>query len=91
MSDHEYDQGPDETPDSLPAVLSAEQADRVRKALAPVVAARTLWKMADVIGYAPMYVQAFLRGQLACTLHFATGVARALDVDVDTLVRGGEP
>ncbi|MRG92546.1 hypothetical protein [Polyangium spumosum] len=78
----------DKAPESLPAVLSTEQAERVRKALAPVVASRGLWKMADAIGYAPMYVQAFLRGQLACTLHFATGVAHALDVDVEALVRG---
>ena len=87
MSDHDQDKAPE----SLPAVLSAEQADRVRKALAPVVAARTLWKVAAAIGYAPMYVQAFLRGQIACTLHFAAGVARALDVDVDILVRGDGP
>jgi len=87
MTEHEHDQAPD----SLPAVLSAEQADRVRKALAPVVAGRTLWKVSDAIGYAPKYVQAFLRGEIHCTLHFASGVAHALDVDVETLVRGGEP
>ncbi|MRG94204.1 hypothetical protein [Polyangium spumosum] len=87
----EHDQDHDKTPDSLPPVLSTEQADRVRRALAPVVASRGLWQMADAIGYAPMYVQAFLRGQLACTLHFATCVAHALDVDLDALVRGGGP
>ncbi|MDI1437059.1 hypothetical protein [Polyangium sorediatum] len=87
----EHDQGHDETPDSLPAVLSAEQADRVRKALAPHVTTRTLWKASEPIGYAPKYVQAFLRGEIHCTLHFAAGVAHALDVDVEALVRGGEP
>ncbi|MDC3986202.1 hypothetical protein [Polyangium jinanense] len=85
----EHDQ--DKAPESLPAVLTAEQAARVRKALAPYVAGRGLWKASDAIGYAPMYVQAFLRGQIACTLHFATGVAHALDVDVEMLARGDAP
>ena len=87
MTEHDHDQGPE----SLPAVLTDEQADRVRKALAPYVAARVLWTAANAIGYAPMYVQAFLRGQIACTLHFATCVAHALDVEVEALVRGDGP
>jgi len=70
-------------------VLTDEQADRVRKALAPYVAGRGLWKASDALGYAPKYVQAFLCGEIHCTLHFASGVAHALNVDVETLVRGG--
>ncbi|TKD06344.1 hypothetical protein [Polyangium fumosum] len=87
MSEPDQDHD-DQGPLSLPAVLTDEQAARVRKALAPHVAARGLWKAADAIGYAPMYVRAVLHGEIACTLHFATCVAHALDVEVESLVRG---
>lgn len=89
MSEHDHDQ--DKAPDSLPAVLSAEQAARVRKALAPYVAARTARESAKMLGFARMYVRAVLHGEIPCTLLFASRVARVLRVDLDTLVRGGEP
>jgi len=83
---NEHDQ--DKAPESLPAILPNEQADRVRKDLAPFVAGRGLWKASEAIGYAPKYVQAFLRGEIHCTVHFASRVAHVLDVDVESLVRG---
>ncbi|MDI3291026.1 hypothetical protein [Polyangium sp. 15x6] len=85
---NEHDQGQDEAPESLPAVLKIEQADRVRKALAPFVAGRSAKEASDAIGYAPKYVQAFLRGEIHCTLHFANCVANALCIEVENLVRG---
>ncbi|MDC3962540.1 helix-turn-helix domain-containing protein [Polyangium jinanense] len=87
---NEHDQGPDhdKAPESLPAILTIEQADRVRKALAPFVAGRSAKEASEAIGYAPKYVQAFLRGEIHCTLHFATGVAHALGIEVEILVQG---
>jgi hypothetical protein len=84
MSEHE------QAPESLPAVLTEVQAARVRKALAPYVAARTARESAKSLGFARMYVRAVLHGELHCTLAFARSVARVLGVDVETLVRGGE-
>ena len=85
---NEHDQAPDNAPESLPAILTIEQADRVRKALAPFVADRSAKEASDAIGYAPKYVQAVVRGEIHCTLHFASRVAHVLDVDVESLVRG---
>ena len=81
----------DKAPESLPAVLTEEQAARVRKALAPYVAARTARESAKMLGFARQYVRAVLHGEIHCTLLFASRVARVLRVDLDTLVRGGEP
>ncbi|MDI1430439.1 hypothetical protein [Polyangium sorediatum] len=90
MNEHDQGQGHDQdkAPESLPAILTSEQADRVRKALTPFVAGRGPWKAAEAIGYAPKYVQAFLRGEIHCTLHFTMCVAHALGIEVETLVRG---
>ncbi|MDI1447276.1 hypothetical protein [Polyangium sp. 6x1] len=87
MTEHDHDQAPE----SLPAVLSAEQAARVRKALASYLCRATAKEASDALGYAPKYVQAFLRAEIHCTLHFAASVASAISVDVDALVRGDGP
>ncbi|MDC3962656.1 helix-turn-helix transcriptional regulator [Polyangium jinanense] len=80
----------DHEPPSLPAVLTEEQAARVRKALAPFVAGRTARESAKALGFARMYVRAVLHGEIRCTLLFASRVAHVLGVDLDALVRGDE-
>ncbi|MRG92820.1 hypothetical protein [Polyangium spumosum] len=78
----------DKAPESLPAVLTEAQAARVRKALAPYVAARTARESAKMLGFARQYVRAVLHGEIHCTLLFASRVARVLRVDLDALIRG---
>ena len=80
----------DKAPESLPAVLTEVQAARVRKALAPYVAARTARESAKALGFARMYVRAVLHGEIPCTLLFASRVAVVLGLDLDAVVRGGE-
>ncbi len=85
MSEH------DQPPPSIPAVLSPEQADRVRAALAAYVQGKTPREVAKQLGYARMYVRAFLDGEIACTDRFASRVALAVDVDIDAFLTGGAP
>ncbi|MDC0747789.1 helix-turn-helix domain-containing protein [Polyangium mundeleinium] len=85
MTEHDHDQ----EPPSIPAILSAEQAARVRKALTAYATGKTRREVAKAIGFARMYICAFLRGEVPCSDVLASRIARAVGVDLVALVRGG--
>ena len=87
MTEHDHDQGPP----SIPAILSAEQAGRVRTALAAYAEGKTRREVAKSLGFARMYVYAFLRGEVPCSDVLASRVARVVGVDLGALVRGDGP
>ncbi|MDC3979796.1 hypothetical protein [Polyangium jinanense] len=80
MSEHEKE------PPSTPAVLTDEQAARVRERLERFARGTSVRIAARSLGYARRYMHAVIAGEIRPSVHFAAQVARVTRVDLAALL-----
>ncbi|MDI1481458.1 hypothetical protein [Polyangium sp. y55x31] len=82
MSEHDQDR----EPPSIPAVLTDEQAARVRARLDRFAKGTSVRGCAKALGYARKYVRAVRDGAIRPSVHFASRVAHVAGMDLATLL-----
>jgi hypothetical protein len=79
-------------PPSVPADLTAEQQERIRALLWELHAKHGTWQLVStVVGYSALYIETFVKGEVAGSMHFALYVARAVGVELEDMLAGRAP
>jgi len=87
-SEGSVENGPDQEPASIPAILTPDQQERVRVTLLMYAQGKTLHDVTRALGYPREYVRAVLEAKLHVTVQFAGAVARVLGTDLSVLTQG---